>query len=63
MALKELRKLVDKFSITIVPFYCGGSFTIDATAISSEEMEFSVLTKEAAQKTDVHAAVRYHVIW
>ena len=33
--------------IPIVPFHCGGSFTIDAIAESTEETEFTILSKEA----------------
>ena len=36
-----------------VPFYCGGSFTIDAIATSTKEQEFSLLAREATKKLDV----------
>ena len=60
-ALKEIERIARKFketptTIPIVPFYCGGSFTIDATARSSEETDFSLLSDEASSKTDFHAA-------
>ena len=57
--MDEILRYVKKFTenpttIMTVPFYCGGSFTLDATARSSEATDFSFLAKEASTKTDAH---------
>ena len=54
-ALNETIHRIRKFeknpmSIPIVPFHCGGSFTIDAIAESAEETEQVVLLQSQAQK-------------
>ena len=55
-ALQKMIKLVkNQEMVPILSFFCGGSFTIDAKASSTESTDFSMLVKEASKKTDVYA--------
>ena len=60
-ALDETIETIKKFktetkSVPTVSFYCGGSFTIDASAKSLKSTRFSLLSEEALRKTDVYAS-------
>ena len=54
--IREFQK--NQICIPIIPFHCGGSFTIDAIAHSTEETEFAILSKEASKRTDIHASTK-----
>ena len=62
-ALNEVLSLMENFDenpveVPLVPFFCGGSFTVDAIARSSTETEFSVLCEQATKTTEVFAAAK-----
>ena len=42
--------------VPLVPFFCGGSFTVDAIARSKSETDFSFLCDQATKTTEVFAA-------